>query len=330
MEEKNTADMMTKRAFQKIVLVFIIVALALIAWGLIRSSSIEDQAILPKLSFDKSVNRIEIAFGGKTTTLVKQGEKWEAKEGDSVFPADTTAVDSVLGTLSKLELQDIVSKNKDRYEDFEIGDSSALIISWLKNDEERGKMYIGGQDYARGGDYARIGEAESVYLTREPIRSYFARGSFKNLGLVEISDAALVSKVAWEYPDAAVSMTLLKKNLDKDAEEWIFENDSGVLVNQDAVKTFLSFLASFQADDIKKYDASAEYGFVKPVLTVRATIDGKEEILAIGGKTSDGSSYYARVSGRDLWVYLIGSQLVNDQLMKRRADFEKKEDKSQL
>lgn len=318
---------MTTRAIQKIVLLGLAASLALIAWGLLRFSSLEEQVLLPKVSFDKSADRIDISSEGKTTTFVKKDESWEVKEGDVLFPGDAAMIESVIKTFSNLELQDIVSKNKDRHAVLGFEEVGVVEVVWFDGEEKKGTAFIGGQDYSRGGDYVRIGGEATVYLTKGRIRPIFSRGNFKDLQVIA-SDAALISKVALEYPDAASSMTLVKKKQGEGAEEWIFENDGAAPINQDAVRTFVQVLSSLRADDIKERGAAVEYGFGKPALTVLASVDGKEAVVTIGGKTSDDASYYARVSGKDEWVYLLSSSSVNDQLMKRREDFEKKEEEN--
>lgn len=315
-----------------LILFVALVALALVAWGLIRESSLEEQIMLPKLSFDESADRIDIAFEGKTITLVKDEKSWKVKEEDVLFHGDEAAIESVTKTLSDFAFQDLVSKNKDRYAVLGFEEVGVVSVTWFEGEKKKGVVYIGGQDYARGGDYAREGEDGPVYLTARPVRSIFALDSFKDLRLVSVSDAALVSKIAWEYPEASSGTTLVKKKQDAGAEEWVFENGATMPVNQDAAQTFVNFLAAFRAEDVKKYDAAAEYGFGEPALTMRIVMDGKEMVSVFGKAIEfapeeqpnpNSTVYYVRVSGKDEWVYRASSSSVNE-LMKHRVDFEKK------
>lgn len=310
---------------KSLTLLIAVVGLSLVVWGLMRQSSLEDKTILPRLSFDSSANKIEIAFEGKTAALVKDDKLWKVKEGDDFYPSDDSVVSEVAETLSKLEIQDVVSKNKDRYADFGFEEVGVVSVSWFEGETKKGAIYIGGQDYARGGDYLRIGEEGAVYLTRSHVRSVFARGSFKDLAVFSIPDTALVSKIAFEYQDLAKSMTLVKKTGDKGV--WVFEGDENKTVNEDAAQTVVNALAVLKAEDVRKYDANFDYGFNTPALTLRIMADGTEQTIVVGKQTSDTQEApsYARISGRDEWVYMISSQTVNTALMKQSGDFEKKE-----
>ncbi|MBI4360091.1 MAG: DUF4340 domain-containing protein, partial [Candidatus Jacksonbacteria bacterium] len=287
---------------KSLTLLIAVAGLALVAWGLDRESSLEDKTILPRLSFDKSADRIDVDFEGKAVELVKDENSWKIKEGDDLYPSDEPAVHDVTKTLSKLELQDIVSKNKDRYAEFGFEEVGAVSVSWFEGETKKGAVYIGGQYYARGGDYLRIGEEGAVYITKNHIRSVFARGSFKDTRLAAVSDTGLVSKIAWEYPKDASSITLVKKTGVDGV--WVFEGDENKSVNQAASQAVAGYLATLKAEDVIKYDANFDYGFNAPALTLRITIDGKEETVMIGKQPSEASPYYARVSGKDGWVYL--------------------------
>lgn len=99
--------------------------------------------------------------------------------------------------------------------------------------------------------------------------------------------------------------------------EWQLEGEPETALDQSAVSTMLTALASLQADRALGA-ASEEYGLNTPTLRFWVTVNGATQTFAVGDENSVTGSVYLQKEGEDE-AYLVASSRVAG-LKKTRAD----------
>lgn len=319
------------------ILIALIIALGLIAWGVMRDNSFKESAPEIKPIFSDSVDKIEIHGTDSIHVLVKKDDTWKIKEGEILFPADEEAVKSVVEGLKNFRVAEVVSRNAEKYSTFGV-DDSALQIVLYQEDTELERVYVGNPDFRRSGDYARVGDIASVYITGESIRSNFLKSTYKDLHLSDV-DTNTVTEAAFAFADNQKDFGVVKKTIQpnsdaKDAsqasavEEWFFKDDEQLKqqLDKNAITTILSAIKNHTAINIVPINKTQDYGLAKPSFIITMIEVNGTQIISFGKQTQDKSAYYGRVNGKDEWVYEVESSFVENILAKKKEDFLKKEE----
>ena len=323
------------------ILIVLIIALGLIAWGVAQDNSFQANAPELKPIFSDSVDKIEIHSTEGSHVLVKEDDKWKIKEGEMLFPADEEAVKSVVEGLKNFKVSEIVSRNAEKYSTFGVDELAALQIVLYQKDVEFERVYVGNPDFRRGGNYARVGNIASVYITGESIRSNFLKSTYKDLHLSDV-DTNTVTEAAFAFADNQKDFAVVKKAIQpssdaKDAspaselDEWFYKDDEQLKqqLDKNAVTAVLSAIKNNVARGIAPKDTAKEYGFEKPTFVITMIEANGTRTVSFGSQTQDKSAYYASVSGKEEWVYEVDSSFVENILAKKKEDLLKKEDPKQ-
>lgn len=217
-----------------------------------------------------SVDELRILRKGESKVIVlkrlDQG-KWKVGlENEKAYDADQSSVKQALGLLRKLTAHRMLTRKKDKWNEYEVTDS-ALLIQAYREGEHLGALRIGKLSFPSSGNaYTAVrldGESE-VYAVEGYLTSSLGRN------LTEWRDKTFmrlkpdrVDKVVFEYPSDS-SFTLIKQDT-----VWLMD---GMKVNRDKVDRYLSQfrnknLTAF-ADD---FAASA-----KPLFRIRFEGKGAE------------------------------------------------------
>ncbi|MFH1713394.1 MAG: DUF4340 domain-containing protein, partial [Candidatus Jacksonbacteria bacterium] len=185
---------------KNILLFIIIIALGLIAWGLFREGSLNEQTKQPQLKFSSKTDKIEIDQKEGIIFLVKDKEsgKWQVEHAGVKYPANQSALDEIIKFLEDFKVSEIISQNPDKYKELQVDDESGLAVKWFVKDKEEGKLIIGKSDYSRQGDYIRIGDQTGVYLTSGNIKFNFSRPEFRDLDVLSVK-LEEIKQIVWNY-----------------------------------------------------------------------------------------------------------------------------------
>jgi hypothetical protein len=124
----------------------IFAGLVLVAIGLLRSPEKgtrppgERPRPIPKLKAD-DFDTLEVTKGGVTTIIKKQGDGYQVVKPVD-YPADKDAAKTAFEAMEKIEFNDILSREKSRHNEFEVGDSG-LRVAVKKGDKLLADLRIG-------------------------------------------------------------------------------------------------------------------------------------------------------------------------------------------
>lgn len=115
-------------------------------------------------------------------------------------------------------------------------------------------------------------------------------------------DADDVTKVA--YYNNGVQVTLTKTD-----DQW--QDADGVILDDDKVKTMLSYLTTIKASDvIEDTDDISQYGFSSATNEVTVTTKDSETTFTIGMQNAITDKYYLMVNYDESKVYVIDSSML--------------------
>ena len=115
-------------------------------------------------------------------------------------------------------------------------------------------------------------------------------------------DADDVTKVAYYNNGAQVTLT-------KTDDQW--QDADGVILDDDKVKTMLSYLTTIKASDvIEDTDDISQYGFSSATNEVTVTTKDSETTFPIGMQNAITDKYYLMVNYDESKVYVIDSSML--------------------
>lgn len=324
---------------KNIILIIVVIALGLIAWGLLRQSSLNEEIIQPKIKWSSKIDKIEISQREGTTILVKDKEKdkWQVEDAGIKYPANQPALDEIIKFMEDFRVSEIISQNPDKYKELQVDEESGFLVKWFIKDKEEGKLILGKSDYNRQGDYIRIGDQTGVYLTLGNIKFNFSRPEFRDLNVLSLKPDD-IKQIAWDYKDerleikksevddSAVSSENQSKEKKTDdvlkTEKWfLIDGDAKLEIDQTKVNSLLGQISNLSAQDMLVKALDKDYGFSEPFCQLTVSADDQEYVLTFGAQADQAPAYYAHISGNDEWVYLVNIATVQDQLSKKAGDF---------
>jgi hypothetical protein len=272
-------------------------------------------AELPKIDIKdediKAINRIVLSKGaddkdaaGKEgggpveVTLVKVGEEWQLEKPVKA-PANQANVKSMLDNLKSLKASELIDPGKTAYDKYGLAEGKGLHAVFSK---EGGTVFEAwfGESGGRG-QMTRIAGKDGVYSVKGYSSYLYARDvkGWRDMTLFKFEDADVT----------AVSVTNEHGNFEftKAGDKWAAKHrkPQGGLAplakfSEEKLKDMLRAFRSLNADNFAEPGKSAaDLGLDKPVATAVLTLkDGAKKQVELGS-TSEGSSRWARVSGKD-------------------------------
>ena len=113
----------------------------------------------------------------------------------------------------------------------------------------------------------------------------------------EVSD---ITKFSYQLEGQTLSFT-------KEGENWHYDGDSSVDIDEDAVETLLSKAVNVTAEEtVTEYDTLADFGLETPSNTITITTEEGNTTLFIGNQNEITNQYYLKKADSDI-IYLVGS-----------------------
>jgi hypothetical protein len=204
-----------------------------------------------------SVTQIKLIpkLDGSEITFKREGSKWTLTKFGKEYNIDFGAAKNLLGQLVGLKPQKMISSKKEKWNDYQVGDSSTRV-QVLNGDEVVADINIGRigfnqnpaqmqqQQYGGGGvggafTYVRLADENEVYTVDGFLESSFNRSlnDFRDKTLLRINKED-VTKLSFNYPDSGFV-------LEKRDKKWWLGN---IAADSNKVKNYLSQLSSKNAN----------------------------------------------------------------------------------
>lgn len=175
---------------------------------------------------------INIAKEDLQISLTKTGNnEWDVMANGNRYPADKSIVKSILGQYSLMKPKRIAATSNEKWDAFEVSDSTGTRVTLLDNDEELTDIYIGKFSYTqppqgaqqnqyqqqRGTmtSFVRIAEDKDVYAVEGFLKMSYQSdvNAYRNKNLINVNKDD-ISKLEFKYPDRTITLA-------KEENKWM-------------------------------------------------------------------------------------------------------------
>jgi hypothetical protein len=205
--------------------------------------------------------------------IVRETNRWVAEKDGKKFNADVSVVRGAIGTLQKITPEREVSRKKDKWNSYNVGDQ-ATCVSVYYGSSKQADIRIGKSGYSQGGmyggnayTYVRLTDEDAVYAISGYLESTFNQplNHWRDHSFLRIPRNQ-IKTISFRYP-ADSSFTLQKPD-----SVWLI---NGAPAEKKSVETYLGHLA------FKNLTTFAdEFGPTAPA-DVTITIEGNGTTLAV-------------------------------------------------
>ncbi|HEY5281486.1 MAG TPA: DUF4340 domain-containing protein [Polyangia bacterium] len=274
-----------------------------------------------KLSAD-GFDTLEVTKGKVTTTIKKEGDTYKIVK-PMAYPADKDAAKLAFESLTKIEFGTIVSDQKSRQGEFELGDDG-LRVTVKKGDKALADLRIGKTTNQM--TMVRVEGKDEVWSTSGIFKYQFDKDTAawrdKSITSFDEKDAEKL-----QITSKSGGKIVLGKPAPRDAgptPEWqVVESSVKVEPFDKTVASGVaSQLATFKANDFADDAKPADTGLDAPELTVTVTLhNGKQQTALVGNKKGT-EDFYVK-SADSPQVFLVKKYNL-DRLNKRPVEFRDK------
>jgi hypothetical protein len=305
--------------------IFAVLLLATI--GLLRSPEKGTQPAgerprpVPKLKAG-DFDTLEVTKAGVTTAIRKQGDSYQiVKPVD--YLADKESAKTVFEAFEKLDFGGILSAEKSRQKEFEVGEDS-LRVAVKKGDKLIADLHLG--KVAAGESMVRLEGKDEVWGAREVYKSQFDKDTLgwrdKHISMFDVKDAEKI-----EIVSKTGGRIVLNRPAPTDASaapEW-HAVESAVKVepfDQRAAVDVMTTCSAFATNDFADSAKPEETGLDSPENTITVSLrTGKQYRILVGKKKGDDETY---VKTADKPQVFLVKKTTLELLNKRPIDFRDK------
>jgi len=273
---------------------------------------------------DDDVQRVEIASGGQTTTLVRKGkDAWVVQPGDQ--PADSTEVRSYLSTLRSTRATDFPDDAPADLGKYGLDQPRlAVTLGTGKDGSETQTLLLGSED-TQGTQklvYAKRGSQPTVYGVGDwTPRSLGKQANDFRDKTVLAFDQSRVGKVVIDHKGEAAKATLARGG-----DSWTVEGANGKKAKDTAISRFVDDLHDLRGASIAAEPAGdlAPYGLDAPDLRITLSDKDGQPIGTIVGAKHDAKYYVMKAGGQTVYE---ARDYMYTRLDKKSGDFVEAEQK---
>lgn len=255
---------------------------------------------------------------GAEMTFKREGSKWTVTKFGKEYSIDLSSAKGLLGQLTKLAPQKMVSRKKEKWNDYQVGDSSTRVqalagndvvadlvigrIGFNQNPAQMQQQQFGGGGFGGAFTYVRVADEDEVYTVDGFLESTFNRSlnDFRNKTLVRL-ESEEITKISFNYPDSG--FVAEKRN----NKWWI----GTVAADSNKMKTYLNQLsfknATTFADDFV-VNRSADLSLVIDGTANLATIKAWKREADWVFESSQQANVYFSSTGSGLFQTLFEKQ----------------------
>jgi len=276
---------------------------------------------IAKLTAD-SFDTLEVTKAKVTTVIKKDGEAYKIVQPIS-YPADKDAAKLAFESLAKMEFGDVVSDQKARHGEFELGDDG-LRVAIKKGGKLLADLRIGKTTNQM--TMMRVEGKDEVWSTSGVFKHQFDKDTSawrdKSITSFDEKDAERL-----QVTTKNGAKIVLKKPAPNDAgpaPEWqVVESSVKVEPFDKSVASgVVSQLSTWKANDFADNAKPEDTGLDSPELTVTVTLrNGKQQTALVGKKKGD-EDFYVKTAANPQ-VYLVKKYGL-DRLNKRPIEFRDK------
>jgi hypothetical protein len=268
------------------------------------------------------IDTLEVTKGGVTTVLKKDGTTYKV-EKPVAYAADQDAAKQAFETIEKLEFDGIVSDQKAKHDEYEVGASSVRVVA-KKADKALVDLRIG--KVANNQTMVRVEGKDEVWQAVGSLKFEFDKdaAAWRDKSITTFTEAdaerlEVVSKTGGKI--------VLTKPAAKDggaAPEWTV-HESTVKVepyDKTVAPGIVSALYAWKANDFADDAKPADTGLDAPDTTVTVGLKGGKKATVLVGKKKGEEDYYVKTADSPT-VFLVKKYNL-ERVNKRPVEFREK------
>jgi hypothetical protein len=204
----------------------------------------------------------------KEIALVRQGKGWNVILDNKSVKAEAVRVKDLLLSMGQVEVDRMVSRRKEKWDSYNVGDTSAIQLIAVDGSNELINLYIGKQQGTS--TYVRLNDADEVYevsgLPRSTVDKKFK--DWRDKSFLR-TDRNAITKITFKYPADSGFVVEKRDNV------WMIANERA---DSTSIENYLNKLRSKDigsfADDFKPSDSPDVTVTIESSTNPVATING--------------------------------------------------------
>jgi hypothetical protein len=251
--------------------------------------------------------------GSEKVRLVKDGTGWKMAEPFAA-PADTTAVDSLVGTLETLQMDEV--ENATSFAEYGLDKPRIAVSVTVEGAPAPLRLELGGKLADQSGVYAKVPDKPRVFTIASYVESSLDKKAFdlrdRDLLHVKRDDVKTV-----EVAGGGTAYALARDH----KGEWAFTKPVQTRAGRWSVDGLLGTVEGLRMESVAAEDAKdlKAYGLDKPARTLTLGLaSGGSKVLEIGKTAPGDKKLYARHAGSSLVAVVPGA--LDEQLGKGLKD----------
>jgi Domain of unknown function (DUF4340) len=253
--------------------------------------------------------------GSEKVRLVKDGTGWKMAEPFAA-PADTTAVDSLVGTLETLQMDEVAVENATSFAEYGLDKPRIAVSVTVEGAPAPLRLELGGKLADQSGVYAKVPDKPRVFTIASYVESSLDKKAFdlrdRDLLHVKRDDVKTV-----EVAGGGTAYALARDH----KGEWAFTKPVQTRAGRWSVDGLLGTVEGLRMESVAAEDAKdlKAYGLDKPARTLTLGLaSGGSKVLEIGKTAPGDKKLYARHAGSSLVAVVPGA--LDEQLGKGLKD----------
>ncbi len=204
------------------------------------------------ISRKEDVKEIKIKKGDNLIRLLRRNGSWRIAAPED-WPADSEKVEALLNALKETVLENAITDNKSRYNEFGINGNGDYLEISTKNGQSR-RFLLGKRGPRYSLIYIRPDDEATVYLVNAKFADRLPSGkyAFRDRTILSL-EPSTIEKVQWKYGDESYSYIKREK-------EWVRVDTEGreTPLADDAIKDYLEDISSIRASGFLDNDRLPE------------------------------------------------------------------------
>ncbi|HEY9124329.1 MAG TPA: DUF4340 domain-containing protein [Bacteroidales bacterium] len=306
-----------------IVLAGLIIVFVLVKWYQKTQTESTLNTALVKIDTTK-VSRIAIypvAENRQEILFSKIGKDWKVSKGNITAEVDENVINNLIITLSEIKVKSLVAKNKDKWDDFKVSDTTATRVKVFEGNDVVADLMIGRFTYQQsqnpyggmygggviGSTYVRPADEDEVYAVDGFLTFTFNQQftAFRKQTLARF-ETNKIEKITFKYP-ADSSYTLELKD-----KKW-FIGDK--MADSAKVASYISALSYKNASSFVDNQSALN----APAWLVR--VEGKDMQPVSIEASSDGSKFIINSTQNPKSYFESAKNKLFDEIFKPQSSF---------
>ena len=253
----------------------IVLMVLLAIYGINKFMSRDDSTSFEKVVINIDTSRVDrLVFYPKNQAPSFSAERsegtWLIRNETVEARANPGVIQSILGTLARIEIKRIVAKSEDKWTNYEVDEEKGFRISIFDGDQLLDDLFIGRFNFNQQTRSA------TSYLRKQDGVNTYALDGFLSMSLSQSFDG-LRDKTILQFDGNALNAVVyrtgeVETRLSKNASQW-FDNQGNV-IDSTAMYSYINGVSSLSGSKI--VDAPEEIGLIKECEVAFSTSSGQQ------------------------------------------------------